>query len=120
MIKVIKQMATEAREFLLKYRWEVTAYLIVAFMLTNFFSSLAEEDEKTIRHNQRLRASGVYLSLDKCLYREAMESCLIKLPDGAKSLSATGSDWDEVVEVCENYADRFASRLYKNIKEQCK
>lgn len=123
MIKALKQMADELCDFLWVNRWIHVVVALSIWLMYLFFSWAAhfETDyDRSKAIQQRLIEKGENKIQDKCIYREAMEGCLSKLPQGAQRLTASGNDWEEVAMVCKEYANEVSMRQSKNVKDECK
>ncbi len=57
---------------------------------------------------------------DQCLRQEIFKQCMASLPKGPQSLTATGNDWDEVVNSCDSSAYRQSIRRAEAIKPECR
>ena len=57
---------------------------------------------------------------DQCLRQEIFKQCMASLPKGPQSLTATGNDWDEVVNSCDSSAYRHSIRRAEAIKPECR
>jgi hypothetical protein len=72
------------------------------------------------RERKLIETQGLNKIVDQCLYREAMESCLVRIPQGAASLTASGNDWDEVVAACADYSRESSYRTAKYVRVTCR
>ena len=57
---------------------------------------------------------------DQCMRQEIFKQCMASLPKGPQSLTATGNDWDEVVNSCDSSAYRQSIRRAEAIKPECR
>ena len=57
---------------------------------------------------------------DQCLRQEIFKQCMANLPKGPQSLTASGNDWDEVVDSCDTSAYRQSIRRTEAIKPECR
>lgn len=55
---------------------------------------------------------------DQCIYREAFDSCLEKIPPGPDTVHY--NDWSEVIDECSEFAHSVSVRPKKMIKDECK
>lgn len=115
-MKVIKQMWKELCEWCSRSRWFIAAMttLIAAIVWAISVPSAWEVEQ------QAREARGENVIQDNCTYQTAMLACLEKLPQGAERLTAAGNDWDEVAEVCKDFARSASYRQAKNVKEECR
>ena len=124
MIKAIKQMGNEARQGIWVCRWGIIAVASGILGLWMFFSwafsDYSKDDAEFKAARQQQMQRGEYEIKDLCVYQNAMLACLERLPKGADRLTASGNDWDEVADVCKDFASKAAYRMAKNVKEECK
>ena len=65
------------------------------------------------------KQAPTYPVVDQCKRTEAYQSCLKNLPKGPERLTASGNDWKEVVEQCDENARVQSIRQRQYVQPEC-